>query len=47
MGIPHRIVIGERGLAAGNLEYRHRSETESTEIPATDPVGYIRHKLNS
>jgi prolyl-tRNA synthetase len=47
MGIPHRIVIGDRGLAAGNLEYRHRSETESTEIPATDPVGYIRHKLNS
>jgi prolyl-tRNA synthetase len=47
MGIPHRIVIGERGLAAGNLEYRHRSETESTEIPMADPVGYIRHKLNS
>ncbi len=46
MGIPHRIVIGERGLAAGNLEYRHRSETESTEIPLADPVGYIRHKLN-
>ena len=46
MGIPHRIVIGERGLAAGNLEYRHRSETESTEISASDPVGYIRHKLN-
>ena len=47
MGIPHRIVIGERGLAAGNLEYRHRSETESTEIPAADPVGYIRHKLSA
>jgi prolyl-tRNA synthetase len=47
MGIPHRIVIGERGLAAGNLEYRHRRETESTEISAQDPVGYIRHKLNS
>jgi prolyl-tRNA synthetase len=47
MGIPHRIVIGERGLAAGNLEYRHRSETESTDIPLADPVGYIRHKLNS
>ena len=46
MGIPHRIVIGERGLDAGNLEYRHRRETESTEIPAADPVGYIRHKLN-
>jgi prolyl-tRNA synthetase len=47
LGIPHRIVIGERGLSAGNLEYRHRRETESTEIPATDPIGYIRHKLNS
>jgi prolyl-tRNA synthetase len=46
MGIPHRIVIGERGLASGNLEYRHRSETESTEISAADPVGYIRNKLN-
>jgi prolyl-tRNA synthetase len=47
LGIPHRIVIGERGLNVGNLEYRHRRETESTEIPAADPVGYIRHKLNS
>jgi prolyl-tRNA synthetase len=47
MGIPHRIVIGDRTLAAGKLEYRHRRETESTEISAADPVGYIRHKLNS
>ena len=47
LGIPHRIVIGERSLAAGNLEYRNRRETESTEIPASDPVGYIRDKLNS
>jgi prolyl-tRNA synthetase len=46
LGIPHRIVIGERSLSAGNLEYRNRRETESTEIPAADPVGYIQHKLN-
>jgi prolyl-tRNA synthetase len=46
LGIPHRIVIGERGLAAGNLEYRHRRETESTEIPTADPVAFIRVKLN-
>ena len=46
LGIPHRIVIGDRTLAAGKLEYRHRRETESTEISAADPVGYIRHKLN-
>jgi prolyl-tRNA synthetase len=46
LGIPHRIVIGERGLAAGTLEYRHRRETESTEIPTADPVTYIRQKLS-
>jgi prolyl-tRNA synthetase len=46
LGIPHRIVIGERSLKAGNLEYRHRRETESREISAADPVGYIRDKLN-
>jgi prolyl-tRNA synthetase len=46
MGIPHRIVIGDRGLEAGKLEYRHRSEGESTEIPVADSVGYIQRKLN-
>jgi prolyl-tRNA synthetase len=46
LGIPHRLVIGERTLSAGKLEYRHRRETESTEISVEDPVGYIRHKLN-
>jgi prolyl-tRNA synthetase len=46
LGIPHRLVIGERTLSAGKLEYRHRRESESTEIPAEDPVAFIRHKLN-
>jgi prolyl-tRNA synthetase len=44
IGIPHRIVIGERGLDAGKLEYRHRRETVSTDIAATDPIGYVRNK---
>jgi prolyl-tRNA synthetase len=29
LGIPHRLVISERGIAAGELEYQHRRETES------------------
>jgi prolyl-tRNA synthetase len=45
IGIPHRIVIGERGLTAGTLEYRHRRDSESTDIPATDPVGFVRQKM--
>jgi prolyl-tRNA synthetase len=47
MGIPHRIVIGDRGLSTGKLEYRHRRETESTELSAADPVGYIRQRMNA
>jgi hypothetical protein len=33
IGIPHRIVIGERGLAAGTYEYRHRRATDSEDFP--------------
>ena len=29
VGIPHRLVISERGVAAGELEYRHRRDTEA------------------
>jgi prolyl-tRNA synthetase len=47
LGIPHRIVIGDRGLSSGKLEYRHRRETESTEISAADPVGFVRTRLNA
>ncbi len=32
IGIPHRLVISERGLAAGELEYRHRSDAESQNL---------------
>ncbi|MEO7068594.1 MAG: proline--tRNA ligase [Rhodanobacter sp.] len=32
IGIPHRVVVSERGVAAGTLEYRAREETESRAI---------------
>jgi prolyl-tRNA synthetase len=37
LGIPHCVVIGDRGLAAGKLEYRNRRTGETGEI-ATDAV---------
>jgi prolyl-tRNA synthetase len=46
IGIPHRIVIGDRGLAGETLEYRHRRATQSTEIPAADAVAYVRDQMN-
>jgi prolyl-tRNA synthetase len=32
IGIPHRIVVSERGLAVGTFEYRARGESESTNL---------------
>ncbi len=32
IGIPHRLVISDRGLAAGELEYRHRKDSESQNL---------------
>ena len=32
IGIPHRIVIGDRGLAEGNVEYRNRRESDNQTI---------------
>jgi prolyl-tRNA synthetase len=32
IGIPHRIVVSERGLAAGTFEYRRRHESANQAI---------------
>jgi prolyl-tRNA synthetase len=45
IGIPHRLVVGDRGLEGGKLEYRHRRDSESTEIPAADVVAYLEGKV--
>jgi prolyl-tRNA synthetase len=38
LGIPHRVVVAERGLDRGVLEYRERRSTESEEIPVDGAV---------
>jgi prolyl-tRNA synthetase len=43
MGIPHRVVIGERGLAEAKVEYKARTENEAQMIEITQ----IMAKLNS
>jgi len=45
LGIPHRLVVAERGLEAGKLEYRQRRDTESTESPAAEALSFIRARL--
>ena len=45
IGIPHRLVVGERGLDAGLLEYRSRSADENEELPLNDAVAEILKRL--
>jgi prolyl-tRNA synthetase len=45
LGIPHRLVIGERGIDAGKLEYRGRRDAESTEFPLAEALPFIRARL--
>lgn len=45
IGIPHRIVIGDRALAEGNIEYKHRSDEESQLVPRDDIMGFLDQQL--
>ncbi len=45
LGIPHRLVVAERGLAAGRLEYRHRRESESVDFPADEALSFLRARI--
>ena len=45
IGIPHRIVVSERGLDAGRLEYRHRRATANEDWPADEVVARLRTKV--
>ena len=46
IGIPHRVVIGERGLDQGVLEYRRRTDSENGEIPLEGAVEALLEKLS-
>ena len=43
IGVPHRIVIGDRGLDAGTVEYRHRRDPESIDIARDEIVPHMRN----
>ena len=44
-GIPHRVVVSERGLGAGKYEYRARTAETSEEFPAAQAAGFVRARL--
>jgi len=47
IGIPHRIVIGERGLKDGMVEYQDRRETATQAIPLQNVLKFVESRLCS
>lgn len=47
IGIPHRIVIGDRGLKEGLVEYAQRKGTESQKISQDNIISFIAQQLNT
>ena len=45
IGIPHRIVVGERGLKEGNIEYQGRREDKAASLPLQKVVEFVKLKL--
>lgn len=44
-GIPHRLVISDRGIAAGQLEYKGRRDADSSDIELADAANQLIAKL--
>lgn len=44
-GIPHRLVISDRGVKNGTLEYKGRSDAENQDIPLDEGVAFVCKKL--
>jgi prolyl-tRNA synthetase len=47
IGIPHRLVISERGLAAGNAEYKGRRDEKPQELALAQAVSFLQSRLGT
>jgi prolyl-tRNA synthetase len=47
IGIPHRLVVGDRGLDEGKIEYRDRTQSENQSIDIDQLVAFISDKLEA
>jgi len=47
IGVPHRVVISDRGLKEGQLEYQHRRDAAATKVPAGEVFGFVNSRLQA
>jgi prolyl-tRNA synthetase len=47
LGIPHRLVLSERGLASGTIEYKGRTQAAAENAPLASALPFLREKFAS
>ena len=45
LGIPHRLVLGERGLDAGRVEYKRRADGDSAELDIGAAAEFLKTRI--
>jgi prolyl-tRNA synthetase len=47
IGVPHRLVLSERGLAAGNAEYKGRRDEKPRDIPLASAAAFVQERIGA
>jgi prolyl-tRNA synthetase len=47
IGVPHRVVISDRGLKEGQFEYQHRREATASKVPAAQVFAFLQGRLRA
>ncbi len=47
IGVPHRVVISDRGLKEGQMEYQHRRDAAATKVPGVGILDFLRDRTGS
>jgi prolyl-tRNA synthetase len=45
IGVPHRLVISDRGLKEGQFEYQHRRDTAATKVVPGEVLSFLKGRL--
>ena len=47
VGVPHRVVLSDRGLKEGKVEYQGRRDAQATSLPLADVMALLKAKLDA
>jgi prolyl-tRNA synthetase len=47
IGVPHRVVISDRGLKDGKVEYQGRRDAAATPVAAAEVAAFVRGRLGA